>query len=41
LELYGWRVALGVPSWNKGDREVYKVHCPDSTGTVWEMKRVD
>jgi hypothetical protein len=40
LELYNWRVALGVPSWNDGDREVYHVHCPDRTGTVWEMKRI-
>ncbi len=41
LELYNWRVALGIPSWNDGDREVYKVHCPDRTGTVWEMRRID
>ncbi len=41
LELYNWRVALGVPSWNDGDREVYRVHCPDRSGTVWEMQRID
>ena len=41
LELYNWRVALGVPAWNDGDRQVYRVHCPDQAGTVWEMKRVE
>ena len=41
LEMYNWRVALGVPSWNDGDREVYRIHCPDRTGTVWEMKRIE
>jgi len=41
LELYNWRVALGVPFWDAGNREVYRVHCPDRTGTVWEMKRID
>jgi uncharacterized repeat protein (TIGR04076 family) len=41
LELYNWRVALGVPSWNDGDREVYRVHCPDRAGTVWEMRRIE
>jgi uncharacterized repeat protein (TIGR04076 family) len=41
LELYNWRVALGVPSWNAGDRDVYRVHCPDRTGTVWEMRRLE
>ena len=41
LEMYNWRVALGVPSWNDGDREVYHIHCPDRTGTVWEMRRIE
>jgi hypothetical protein len=41
LELYNWRVALGVPSWNEAKRDVYTIHCPDRTGTVWEMKRVE
>ncbi len=41
MELYTWRVALGFPSWVDGDRDVYRVHCPDRTGTVWEMRRVD
>jgi uncharacterized repeat protein (TIGR04076 family) len=41
MELYTWRVALGFPSWDAGDRNVYRVHCPDRTGTVWEMKRVE
>lgn len=40
LDLYTWRVALGYPSWNLEDRGVYRIHCPDHTGTVWEMRRV-
>ena len=41
LDLYTWRVALGFPSWNDKDRKVHKIHCPDATGTVWEMRQVD
>ena len=39
LDLYTWRVALGFPSWNEKDRTVHRIHCPDATGTVWEMKK--
>lgn len=41
LDLYTWRVTLGFPSWNEECREVYRIHCPDSTGTIWEMRRVN
>jgi len=41
MELYTWRIALGFPSWNAGDRDVYRIHCPDRTGTVWEARRVE
>ena len=41
LDLYTWRVALGYPSWNAEDRSVYRIHCPDRTGTVWEMSRIE
>lgn len=41
LDLYTWRVTLGFPSWNAESREVYRIHCPDSTGTIWEMRRVN
>ncbi len=41
MEMYTWRAALGFPSWNEGDRDTYKIHCPDRTGTVWELKRVE
>ena len=40
LDLYTWRVALGFPSWNSEDRMVFKIHCPDPKGTVWEMKKI-
>ena len=40
LDLYTWRVTLGFPSWNAEDPNVYRIHCPDGTGTVWEMRRV-
>ena len=41
LDLYTWRVSLGFPSWNEKDRNVYRIHCPDHTGTVWEMRRLE
>jgi uncharacterized repeat protein (TIGR04076 family) len=41
LDLYVWRVALGFPSWNTADRKIFKIHCPDPKGTVWEMKKID
>ena len=40
LDLYTWRVALGFPSWNAENRKVFKLHCPDPKGTVWEMRKV-
>jgi uncharacterized repeat protein (TIGR04076 family) len=40
LDLYVWRAALGFPSWNSENRKVFKIHCPDPKGTVWEMKKV-
>jgi uncharacterized repeat protein (TIGR04076 family) len=41
LDLYVWRVAFGFPSWNTENRRVYRLHCPDPRGTVWEMERID
>jgi uncharacterized repeat protein (TIGR04076 family) len=41
LELYTWRATLGYPSWNLGERDIYRIHCPDATGTVWEMRRLE
>jgi len=41
LDLYTWRVALGFPSWNSEDRKVFRIHCPDPKGTVWEMKKIE
>jgi GNAT superfamily N-acetyltransferase len=38
FELYLWRLSLGFPSWNGGDRSVYRLHCPDAKGTVWELR---
>ena len=38
LGLYTWRVALGFPSWEADDSDIYSVHCPSRTGTVWEMR---
>jgi uncharacterized repeat protein (TIGR04076 family) len=40
LDLYIWRVTLGFPSWNSGNRKVFKLHCPDPKGTVWEMRKM-
>lgn len=41
LDLYTWRATLGFPSWNEKARDVYRIHCPDHTGTIWEMRRVE
>ena len=41
LDLYLWRVALGFPSWNSENRKIFKIHCPDAKGTVWEMKKTE
>ncbi len=38
FEPYLWRVVLGFPSWNGEDRPVYRIHCPDAKGTVWELR---
>lgn len=38
-DLYIWRAAFGFPSWNESDHAVYRIHCPDPKGTVWEMRR--
>jgi uncharacterized repeat protein (TIGR04076 family) len=39
LDLYTWRVALGFPSWETDDRNVFRIHCPSRNGTVWELRR--
>ena len=39
LEFYAWRVQFGFPSWEPDDENVYRLHCPCETGTVWEMRR--
>ena len=41
LDFYVWRVVLGFPSWNDKAPGIYRIHCPDHTGTIWEMKRVE
>ena len=41
VDMYIWRVALGFPSWNAENRDVYRIHCPDATGTIWEMRRIE
>lgn len=39
LQLYLLRASIGFPSW-EDDPSVYRVHCPDKKGTVWELKRL-
>lgn len=38
LSLYVWRASVGFPSW-EDDRSVFRIHCPDKKGTVWEVRR--
>ncbi len=37
---YVWRAALDFPSWEADDPNVYRLHCPSKTGTVWELRKV-
>jgi uncharacterized repeat protein (TIGR04076 family) len=37
LEPYLWRAALGFPSWEPGEPETYRIHCPSRTGIVLEL----
>ncbi len=39
IDRYILRVMLGVPSWYD-DPRVYKIHCPDAKGTVWELRKI-
>jgi uncharacterized repeat protein (TIGR04076 family) len=41
LDLYTWRIALGFPSWEADARTVHRIHCPDKTGTVWEVRKIE
>lgn len=41
FDLYTWRVAFGFPSWNSENRKIFRLHCPDPKGTVWEMKKIE
>ena len=41
LDLYTWRTALGFPSWNAENYKIFRIHCPDPKGTIWEMKKID
>jgi uncharacterized repeat protein (TIGR04076 family) len=40
LQLYVLRVSIGFPSW-EDNPAVYRIHCPDKKGTVWELKRIE
>ena len=39
FQLYLWRVSVGFPSW-EDDPALYRIHCPDKKGTVWELTRI-
>ncbi len=40
LSLYVFRASVGFPPW-EDDPSVYRIHCPDKKGTVWEVKRAN
>ncbi len=40
LEPFVQRCSARVPSWEKDNPEIYRIHCPSKIGTVWEMKRI-
>ncbi|NPV02886.1 MAG: hypothetical protein HPY53_16050 [Brevinematales bacterium] len=33
-------VGARLSSWEEDDRGVFRIHCPDKKGTVWELRRV-
>ena len=33
--------AAGLPSWERDNPEVYRIHCISRKGTVWEFERVE
>lgn len=39
IDLYIWRVELGFPSWNQNNSKIFRIHCPDSKGSVWELSK--
>ena len=39
LQPYLWRCALGFPSWEAGEPQTYRIHCPSRTGVVFEMSK--
>ena len=41
LDLYTWRTALGFPSWEADDRDVFRIHCGTKKGTLWELRKRD
>jgi hypothetical protein len=34
------RASVGFPSW-EDNPAVYRIHCPDKQGTVWELQRIE
>ena len=40
LEPFVQRCSARVPSWEKDNPEIYRIHCPSKKGTVWEIKRI-
>jgi uncharacterized repeat protein (TIGR04076 family) len=41
LEPYLWRCALEFPSWEPGEPETYRIHCPSRTGVVLELGKIN
>ena len=33
--------AVGVPSWESDDKDIYRIHCISKKGTVWRLERID
>jgi len=40
LEPFVQRCSAKVPSWEKDDPNIYRIHCPSKKGTIWEIRRI-
>ncbi len=37
---YAAYCALGQPSWESGDKSIYRIHCISKKGTVWRIEKI-
>ncbi|HVP37348.1 MAG TPA: hypothetical protein VMT04_10160 [Terriglobales bacterium] len=40
LEPFVMRCSAKIPSSEKDNPKIYRIHCPSKKGTIWEIKRI-